>query len=114
MHDLMTTSAWNTAEVMRLPWNAAPCPCVGRHIPKPVMVEKHHVLPKQLQVKLWGVVRDNTTVPCCSNAHESIHALLDLLLAGKPMPPHANAYHREIALRGYTQYQLALKPPAER
>lgn len=114
MTDVPVTSTWSTLDVARLPFEAAPCPCVHRHVPKPIMVEQHHVLPKGLQEKLWGKIRHPQTVPLCSNAHESVHHLLDLMLAGKPLPQHVNRYHLDIARRGFVQWQIATKEKGER
>lgn len=89
-----------------LPFDAAPCRCVKRHRPRPVLTEQHHVFPKGLQHELWGMVRDPHTVPLCPTAHANVHAVLDALLAGRDHQP-VNPTILRLARQGYDAYQQA-------
>jgi hypothetical protein len=108
MSDELQTANFDRAELHTLSFDQAPCRCVREHRPRPLTIEKHHVFPKGLQELVWGRVRDKETVPLCGNAHNSVHLLLDLLLAGKPLPAHTNAYHKKLAERGFALYVNAI------
>lgn len=64
-------------------------------------MELHHVLPASVQRRLYGRVVNLELVPLCGSGHNTCHTLLDLLLAGKPLPRGGNRYLRRLAERGY-------------
>ena len=85
----------------------APCRCVTVHVPKPVDVELHHVMPQSDQRRLWGRVKDRRTVPLCGTAHTSVHAYLDWLLGRRKTKPNVGPYIRHIAGLGFTRIREA-------
>ncbi len=67
----------------RLPFAAAPCECVRRHVPAATSIELHHPFPQSFQKKRYGRVVDDTTVPLCPTAHTVVHDALRVRLRGE-------------------------------
>lgn len=84
----------------------APCQCVRRHSPKPLVVELHHFHPQAEQRKVWGRVLDLEVVALCGSGHDNVHRVLTALLAGAE-PPATSSYLRGIAAAGHRRILAA-------
>lgn len=61
------------------------CPCVKRHSPTPSRYEKHHIHPQA-----WGGTNaKENMIWLCSNAHDSVHHLLEHYVRHQAEPPPA-------------------------
>jgi hypothetical protein len=58
------------------------CTVHGYHRPTPLRTVLHHILPQEY----GGPTVAANLVKVCDTGHYNIHACLDALLAGKPMP----------------------------
>ena len=72
-----------TFEPMKLPFAAAPCPCVKRHSPVPKNVDLHHVYPQSEQRRRHGALVDRETTALCKSGHDAVHWAIDRLLRGE-------------------------------
>ena len=72
-----------SSERISLPFEDDPCQCVGRHVPAPMRVERHHVYPQAEQIKCHGKVVDKTLVSLCDTSHASVHIAMSKTLKGE-------------------------------
>lgn len=82
------------------------CTVHKTHVPKPLLVELHHVQP----LGMGGPDTDDNKVAVCVGGHYSIHTLLaDLIRAGKMRRAGTKA-ERALAQQGFDKWTAAGKP----
>lgn len=73
----------------KLPYRDHGCAAARDHRPEPVLVDLHHVYPKYLQARAFGIdesalTRDprfvSTTTPLCGSCHEAVHYVVERML----------------------------------
>jgi hypothetical protein len=87
-----------------IPW--AGCVLHRVHLPKPVRTHLHHRFPKYLQMRKWGRVLDQQTVNVCASGHDDVHAAIEALLRGMPVPRGVGRKERELAEYAVRRYKV--------
>lgn len=78
------------------------------HLPRPVLAELHHVFPKYLQARVGRVgVFDDERVALCPTGHTDVHAAIDAILAGRPIPRGVGRSELAIARTAIARYRAA-------
>lgn len=76
-----------------------PCKVHGYHWPRPSRSVKHHIWPQEY----GGPTVPDNLVWTCDTGHYNIHALLDAMLAGTPLLPHATREEKRLAGLGLSR-----------
>lgn len=80
------------------------CVLHRRHTPRPLRLVAHHVWP----LAHGGPSGSENLAIVCDTGHYSVHEVLRILLAGKPLPPRfGTRTEREMARRGYVAIRAA-------
>lgn len=79
------------------------CQCVGKHVPLPTVLHRHHVIPKYL----GGTDASDNLITICPTTHNSVHGLLRQYARFKGLPPgrirkHYSQYVQDLAERGWS------------
>lgn len=85
----------------------ASCVCVSRHVPAPLELHIHHILPLADE----GRRERSNEVWLCPTSHVSVHELYSSLKAGRPLPSRVNTYIKTLAEEGYTRYLAKVETP---
>lgn len=78
------------------------CPCVSRHVPRPVVLHNHHIIP----LSYGGPNTAENKILICPTAHYNIHKLLWHYNKNDGLPPgsvrkHFSDFVQEYAARGW-------------
>lgn len=65
------------------------CPCVGKHVPLPTVLHRHHIVP----LGMGGPDIPENEIDICPNAHYNIHDLLYEYRRYKGTPPGSVRKH---------------------
>lgn len=81
--------------------NTIECKCVGKHIPKPMELQHHHVWP----TKDGGPDIQSNKIFLCPTTHSNVHSLWDLYETHNGRPPweilkNYSEYTRYVVERG--------------
>lgn len=90
---------------LTLPWRG--CVLHRIHFPKPSRTHQHHRFPKYLQLRIWPTVRHPQVVDVCPTGHDDVHAALDAIFAGRPIPKGVGRKERELAHEAVMLYTQA-------
>lgn len=87
------------------------CPCVSRHVPKPVGWQRHHIQP----LAWGGPDSDDNTVYLCATTHSNVHYLLREWRGQDGEPPWSfrqlfSSYTRDLAEDGFNRWVAAGRP----
>lgn len=72
------------------------------HSPITVINELHHPFPQAWQKKIWGEVRDDTTVSICATGHNSVHTAINYYEKYNKYPAWCVGTTRDLAERAVT------------
>lgn len=80
----------------------AKCVCVGKHVPLPMALHLHHIVPKEY----GGGEEESNKVYICPTTHYNIHSLLQKYEKFKTTPPgkvrkHYSEYVQNLAARAW-------------
>ncbi len=100
---------------LMLPADTHPCALHLTHRPRPLVVQRHHLVPKYLQAKALGVASadavasrpefDPRIINLDGTSHDTVHAIIDALVSRRPLTVnarHLNEY--ALARMGFDAY----------
>jgi hypothetical protein len=87
----------------------APCVLHRFHSPVTVINELHHAFPEYMQAHLWGKTLDQTKISICATGHNTLHATINALMAGQPIPRGVGFTTRRYAKYAVDRYATELK-----
>jgi len=84
------------------------CKCVGKHVPLPTVVHKHHILP----IYLGGGNDPSNFIYLCPTTHDNVHSLLRQYAKSNGRPPgavckHYSAFVEVLAARAWAEAKAA-------
>lgn len=82
------------------------CELHGAHIPKPLVIVKHHGVP----LGCGGWDTPDNWVFCCDTGHRNLHALIGPLFNDDPMPKGGTRRERAAALDAHARWVAMGKP----
>lgn len=85
----------------------APCVLHESHSPVTVVNELHHPFPQAWQKRLWGEVRDDTTVSVCATGHNNVHAAIAYYEKNKTYPRWCVGATRDLAEQAFSMLESA-------
>lgn len=86
-----------------------PCVLHKYHSPVTIINELHHPFPQAWQNKIWGKVKDHTTVSVDATTHNSIHFAIDYFENYKLWLPWCIGLTRDLAKQAFILRDIALK-----